>query len=93
MLVPAGPAQAARHGGLTMCGIAGAIDPMVGRAAARAGLLNDVPTLGGHIRNSDFTQQTSFTARSIGQLAAGTGALRRHIVTQKLTFAARKGPA
>lgn len=33
-----------------MCGIAGAIDPMVGRAAARAGLLHDTQTLGGHIQ-------------------------------------------
>ena len=93
---------------------------------------NAVSPLGGHIRNGDFTHQTSFTARSIRQLAAAagfdavlarssppvahglasagraavwqvvsacyrialaaeTGILRGHIVTQNLTFAARKG--
>ena len=93
---------------------------------------NAVSPLGGHIRNGDFTHQTSFTARSIRQLAAATGfeavvarscppvahglastgrvmvwqvvsacyrialaaetgVLRGHIVTQNLTFAARKG--
>lgn len=93
---------------------------------------NAVSPLGGHIRNGDFTHQTSFTARSIRQLAAAagfdsvlarssppvghglasaarvtvwhvisacyrialaaeTGTLRGHIVTQNLTFAARKG--
>ena len=93
---------------------------------------NAVSPLGGHIRNGDFTHQTSFTARSIRQLAAAagfdsvlarssppvahglasaarvvvwqgvsacyrialaaeTGMLRGHIVTQNLTFAARKG--
>ncbi len=92
---------------------------------------NAVSPLGGHIRAGDFTHQTSFTARSIGQLAAAagfesvvtrscppvahglasaarvivwqvvsacyrialaseTGMLRGHIVTQNLTFAARK---
>ncbi len=92
---------------------------------------NAVSPLGGHIRNGDFTHQTSFTARSIRQLAAAagfamvlarpcppvahglasaaramiwqgvaacyqialaaeTGTLRGHIVTQNLTFAARK---
>jgi 2-polyprenyl-3-methyl-5-hydroxy-6-metoxy-1,4-benzoquinol methylase len=92
---------------------------------------NAVSPLGGHIRNGDFTHQTSFTARSIRQLAAAagfgsvlarscppvahgptsaarvvvwqlvsacyqvalaaeTGMLRGHIVTQNLTFAARK---
>ena len=92
---------------------------------------NAVSPLGGHIRNGDFTHQTSFTARSIRQLAATagfdsvlarssppfahglasagrvvvwqvvsacyrialaaeTGMLRGHIVTQNLTFAARK---
>ena len=92
---------------------------------------NAVSPLGGHIRNGDFTHQTSFTARSIHQLAAAagfasvlsrssppiahgltsaaratvwkvisacyrialaaeTGRLRGHIVTQNLTFAARK---
>ena len=93
---------------------------------------NAVSPLGGHIRYGDFTHQTSFTARSIRQLAAAagfesvltrscppmvhgpvsaarvivwqlvsawyrialaaeTGILRGHIVTQNLTFAARKG--
>jgi 2-polyprenyl-3-methyl-5-hydroxy-6-metoxy-1,4-benzoquinol methylase len=93
---------------------------------------NAVSPLGGHIRDGDFTHQTSFTARSIHQLAiaagfgsvlsrssppvahglasavrvtvwqavsacyrialaAKTGMLRGHIVTQNLTFAARKG--
>jgi 2-polyprenyl-3-methyl-5-hydroxy-6-metoxy-1,4-benzoquinol methylase len=93
---------------------------------------NAVSPLGGHIRAGDFTHQTSFTARSIRQLAAAagfdsalvrscppvahglasaarvlvwqvvgacyrialaaeTGMLRGHIVTQNLTFAARKG--
>jgi 2-polyprenyl-3-methyl-5-hydroxy-6-metoxy-1,4-benzoquinol methylase len=91
---------------------------------------NAVSPLGGHIRAGDFTHQTSFTARSIRQLAAAagfgevmarscppvahglasaarvvvwqlvsagyrltlaaeTGVLRGHIVTQNLTFAAR----
>ena len=95
---------------------------------------NAISPLGGHIRNGDFTHQTSFTARSIRQLAAAagfdtvlarscppvahglasagrvvvwqvvsacyrialaaeTGLLRGHIVTQNLTFAARKGGA
>jgi len=93
---------------------------------------NAVSPLGGHIRNGDFTHLTSFTARSIRQLAAAagfaevvvhscppvahglastaraavwqavsacyrialaaeTGTLRGHVVTQNLTFAARKG--
>ena len=92
---------------------------------------NAIRPLGGHIRDGDFTYQTSFTARSIRQLAAAdfdsvltcssppvahglasagrvmawqvasgcywialaaeTGMLRGHIVTQNLTFAARKG--
>jgi 2-polyprenyl-3-methyl-5-hydroxy-6-metoxy-1,4-benzoquinol methylase len=93
---------------------------------------NAVSPLGGHIRAGDFTHETSFTARSIRQLAAAagfdsvltrssppvahglasvarvlvwqvvsacyrialaaeTGMLRGHIVTQNLTFAARKG--
>ena len=93
---------------------------------------NAVSPLGGHIHAGDFTHQTSFTARSIRQLAAAagfdavltrssppvahglasaarvavwqvvsasyrialaaeTGMLRGHIVTQNLTFAARKG--
>jgi SAM-dependent methyltransferase len=92
---------------------------------------NAVSPLGGHVRDGDFTHQTSFTARSIRQLAAAagfelvlarpsppvahglasaaramvwqvvsawyrialaaeTGRLRGHIVTQNLTFAARK---
>jgi 2-polyprenyl-3-methyl-5-hydroxy-6-metoxy-1,4-benzoquinol methylase len=92
---------------------------------------NAVSPLGGHIQAGDFTHQTSFTARSIRQLAAAagydlviarasppfahglasaarvmvwqvvsacyrvalaaeTGTLRGHIVTQNLTFAARK---
>ena len=92
---------------------------------------NAVSPLGGHIRAGDFTHQTSFTDRSIRQLAAAacfesvvtrscppvahglasatrvilwravssfyrialaaeTGMLRGHIVTQNLTFAARK---
>ena len=34
---------------------------------------NAVSPLGGHIRNGDFTQQTSFTARSIRQFAAASG--------------------
>jgi 2-polyprenyl-3-methyl-5-hydroxy-6-metoxy-1,4-benzoquinol methylase len=34
---------------------------------------NAVSPLGGYIRNGDFTHQTSFTARSIRQLAAATG--------------------
>ena len=92
---------------------------------------NAVSPLGGHIRDGDFTHQTSFTARSIRQLAAAagfdsvlsrssppvahglvsaarvtvwqvvsacyrvalateTGILRGHIVTQNLTFVARK---
>ena len=93
---------------------------------------NAVSPLGGHILDGDFTHQTSFTARSIRQLAAAagfgtvlvrssppvahgpasaarvlvwqvvsacyrialaaeTGMLRGHIVTQNLTFAVRKG--
>jgi 2-polyprenyl-3-methyl-5-hydroxy-6-metoxy-1,4-benzoquinol methylase len=93
---------------------------------------NAVSPLGGHIRFKNFTHQTSFTARSIRQLAAAvgfdsvlarscppvahglastarvmvwqvvsacyrialaaeTGTLRGHIVTQNLTFATRKG--
>jgi 2-polyprenyl-3-methyl-5-hydroxy-6-metoxy-1,4-benzoquinol methylase len=93
---------------------------------------NAVSPLGGQIRDGDFTHQTSFTARSIHQLAAAagfesvlsrsspplahglasagralvwrvvsacyrivlaaeTGTLRGHIVTQNLAFAARKG--
>jgi 2-polyprenyl-3-methyl-5-hydroxy-6-metoxy-1,4-benzoquinol methylase len=92
---------------------------------------NAISPLGGHILDGDFTHQTSFTARSIRQLAAAagfgavitrssspvahglvsagrvivwqvvsacyrvalaaeTGMLRGHIVTQNLTFAARK---
>ena len=92
---------------------------------------NAVSPLGGHIRDGDFTHETSFTARSIRQLAAATGfdtvlvrssppithglvsaaravvwqmvsacyrialaaetgMLHGHIVTQNLTFAARK---
>lgn len=92
---------------------------------------NAISPLGGHIRNGDFTHQTSFTASSIRQLgaaagfdsvlalscppvahglvstaramtwkvvsacyrialAAETGMLHGHIVTQNLTFAARK---
>ena len=92
---------------------------------------NAVSPLGGHIRAGDFTHETSFTARSIRQLAAAagfevvlagasppvahglasaarvvvwqvvsacyrialaaeTGMLRGHIVTQNLIFAARK---
>ncbi len=92
---------------------------------------NAVSPLAGHIIAGDFTHQTSFTARSIRQLAAAagfdsvlvrssppvvhgpasaaraaawqlvstwyrialaaeTGMLRGHIVTQNLTFAARK---
>src|SRR5580704_7414650 len=34
---------------------------------------NAISPLGGHIRNGDFTHQTSFTARSIRQLAAAAG--------------------
>ena len=34
---------------------------------------NAVRPLGGHIRDGDFTHQTSFTARSIRQLAAAAG--------------------
>jgi SAM-dependent methyltransferase len=34
---------------------------------------NAVSPLGGHIRNGDFTHQTSFTTRSIRQLAAAAG--------------------
>jgi 2-polyprenyl-3-methyl-5-hydroxy-6-metoxy-1,4-benzoquinol methylase len=93
---------------------------------------NAVSPLGGHIQSGDFTHETSFTARSVCQvaaaagfssvtvlpcpplvhglvsaarvavwkavsagyrvaLAAETGVLRGHIVTQNLTFAARKG--
>jgi len=109
----------------------------VGAALAPGGVFigrvpNAVSPLGGHIRNGDFTHQTSFTARSIRQLAAAagfdsvltrasppiahglasaarvmvwhvvsacyrialaaeTGMLRGHIVTQNLTFVARKG--
>ena len=37
---------------------------------------NAVSPLGGHIRNGDFTHQTSFTARSIRQLAAAAGSKR-----------------
>jgi 2-polyprenyl-3-methyl-5-hydroxy-6-metoxy-1,4-benzoquinol methylase len=95
---------------------------------------NAVSPFGGHIRAGDFTHLTSFTARSIRQLAAATGfesvvthpcppiahgpasaarvvvwqivsacyrialaaetgMLRGHIVTQNLTFAAREGTA
>jgi hypothetical protein len=95
---------------------------------------NAVSPLGGHIRSGDFTHQTSFTARSIRQLAAAagfeevvarpcppaahglastarvviwklvsagyrialaaeTGVLGGHIVSQNLTFAARRGAA
>lgn len=92
---------------------------------------NAVSPCGGHIRYGDFTHETWYTARSVGQLAAAagfgsvevtgcpplahgvvsavratlwkpvsgllklalaieTGAVRGHIVTQNLTFAARK---
>ena len=34
---------------------------------------NAISPLGGHIRNGDFTHQTSFTARSVRQLAAAAG--------------------
>lgn len=92
---------------------------------------NAVSPLGGHIRDGDFTHESSFTVRSIRQLAvaaglvvtevrpcppvihsvtsaaraalwqpfslafrlalaAETGVLRGHIVTQNFTFAARK---
>jgi 2-polyprenyl-3-methyl-5-hydroxy-6-metoxy-1,4-benzoquinol methylase len=34
---------------------------------------NAISPLGGHIRNGDFTHQTSFTARSVHQLAAAAG--------------------
>jgi 2-polyprenyl-3-methyl-5-hydroxy-6-metoxy-1,4-benzoquinol methylase len=92
---------------------------------------NAVSPLGGHIRFGDFTHESSYTARSVRQvaaaagfrsvvtrpcppvahglmsaaralawqpvsailkfaLAAETGSLRGHIVTQNLTFAARK---
>ena len=34
---------------------------------------NAISPLGGHIRNGDFTHQTSFTARSIRQLATAAG--------------------
>jgi hypothetical protein len=92
---------------------------------------NAISPLGGHIRDGDYTHQTSFTARSIRQLAAAagfdsvlarssppiahglvsaarmmiwqlvsacyridlaaeTGLLRGHRVTQNLTFVARK---
>jgi 2-polyprenyl-3-methyl-5-hydroxy-6-metoxy-1,4-benzoquinol methylase len=92
---------------------------------------NAVSPLGGHIRYGDFTHESSFTARSIRQLAAAagfgsvavrpcvpavhgilsaaraaawklvsavykaalaaeTGVLRGHVVTQNLTFVARK---
>jgi 2-polyprenyl-3-methyl-5-hydroxy-6-metoxy-1,4-benzoquinol methylase len=93
---------------------------------------NAISPPGGHIRDGDFTHQTSFTARSVRQLAAAagfasvlprssppvahglasaaratvwhvvsacyrialaaeTGMLQGHIVTQNLTFAAQKG--
>ena len=50
----------------------------VGAALAPGGIFvgrvpNAVSPLGGHIRNGDFTHQTSFTARSIRQLAASAG--------------------
>jgi len=92
---------------------------------------NAVSPLGGHIRYGDFTQESSYTARSVRQitaaagfwsvavrpcppaahglmsaarvaawkpvsglckiaLAAETGVLRGHVVTQNLTFVARK---
>ena len=92
---------------------------------------NAVSPLGGHVRYGDFTHESSYTARSIRQLAAAagfcsvvvrscppvahgfismvrtvvwkpvsglfkialaaeTGALRGHVVTQNLTFVARK---
>jgi 2-polyprenyl-3-methyl-5-hydroxy-6-metoxy-1,4-benzoquinol methylase len=93
---------------------------------------NAVSPLAGHIRYGDFTHESSYTARSVKQLAAAagflsvavypcapvvhglmsaaraavwkpvsatvkialaaeTGSFRGHIVTQNLTFAARKG--
>lgn len=107
----------------------------VARALAPGGVFvarvpNSVSPLGGHIRYGDFTHESSFTARSVSQLAAAagfssvtvrpcppvahglmsaarvaawkpisglfklalaaeTGTLRRHVVTQNLTFAAR----
>jgi cyclopropane fatty-acyl-phospholipid synthase-like methyltransferase len=92
---------------------------------------NAVSPLGGYVRHGDFTHESSFTARSVGQLtaaaglavtevrscppvihglasalraalwqpfslgfrlalAAETGVLRGHIVTQNFTFTARK---
>lgn len=92
---------------------------------------NAISPLGGHVRYGDFTHESSYTARSVSQLAAAagfcsvavqpcppvahglmsaaratawkplsalyklalaaeTGALRGHVVTQNLTFAARK---
>jgi len=92
---------------------------------------NAISPLGGHIRYGDFTHESSYTARSVEQIAAAsgfssvavqpcppvahglvsaarvavwkpvsalykialaaeTGSLRGHIVTQNLTFAARK---
>jgi 2-polyprenyl-3-methyl-5-hydroxy-6-metoxy-1,4-benzoquinol methylase len=92
---------------------------------------NAASPFGGHIRHGDFTHESSYTARSVRQLAAAagfdsivvlpcapvphglvsggrvavwkvvsaaykialaaeTGVLRRHIVTQNLTFVARK---
>ena len=42
-------------------------------ASSWARVPNAVSPLGGHIRNGDFTHQTSFTARSIRQLAAAAG--------------------
>jgi 2-polyprenyl-3-methyl-5-hydroxy-6-metoxy-1,4-benzoquinol methylase len=109
----------------------------VGRALAAGGVLiarvpNAASPFGGLIRHGDFTHESSYTARSIRQLAAAagfasvvilpcppvahgltscgrlaiwtamsglckialaaeTGVLRGHIVTQNLTFIARKG--
>jgi 2-polyprenyl-3-methyl-5-hydroxy-6-metoxy-1,4-benzoquinol methylase len=114
----------------TFDGVAAALAP---RGIFVARVPNAVSPLGGHIRYGDFTHQTSFTERSIRQLAAAagfesvlarscpprvhglvsaarvvvwqvvstwyrtalaaeTGMLRGHIVTQNLMFAARKGP-
>lgn len=42
-------------------------DVFAGRVA------NNIRPLGGHMRNADFTHQTSFTARSTRQLAAAAG--------------------
>ena len=55
---------------------------------------NAVSPLGGHIRNGDFTHQTSFTARSIRQLAAAAGfdVVLTRLLPARRARAGQRGP-